>query len=115
MNEKMTAAEAFESEVVQIANRTAARFQERLAAERAMADTVAVGSDEEVRQLCKDNAVLMKRIEELEAEGELLNIGLARIAYVLRTFYYAQLSISAIQPLLALCLELNPEIVEQRR
>jgi hypothetical protein len=40
---------------------------------------------------------------------------LERIAYVLRTFYYAQISLSTIQPVIALALELNPELVEQRR
>jgi DNA repair exonuclease SbcCD ATPase subunit len=38
-----------------------------------------------------------------------------RIASVLRTFYYAELTLSNVQPLLALCVELNPDIIEQRR
>jgi chromosome segregation ATPase len=38
-----------------------------------------------------------------------------RIASVLRTFYYADLTLSNVQPLLALCVEMNPDIIEQRR
>jgi hypothetical protein len=163
---QLTPAKAFEAEAVQTAQRTVERFQQRLADEQAMADTVATGSDEEVRRLqwdikllsedkavlMGDNAVLVARIEELEAlrtttardadncimelqhrivelelarqseidlkgkrDGVIDNDLLMRIAYVLRTFYYAELSMSSVQPLLALCLELNPEIVEQRR
>jgi len=39
----------------------------------------------------------------------------ARIAAVLKKFYYTELSISSVQPLVALCLELNPDMVEQKR
>jgi hypothetical protein len=139
-----TPAQAFEAEAVNIAQRTVTKFKQRLAAERAMADTVAVKGDDEVRllskaldtanqngvaamyrieKLTKDNTALVKRIEELEAQRSVYapkamhdaHDLITRIAYVLRTFYYAELSMSSVQPLLALCLELNPEIVEQRR
>lgn len=38
-----------------------------------------------------------------------------RVALTLKTFYTAPLSLSSVQPLLALALELNPELVERRR
>lgn len=40
---------------------------------------------------------------------------LARIAAILATFYHAELSMSSVQPLLALALELNPDLMEQKR
>jgi leucyl-tRNA synthetase len=138
---QLTPTKAFEAEAVQTAQRTVERFQQRLVDEQAMADTVSVHSDNEVRELnrmidtlegqnerlTKDNAVLIARIEELELarqseidlkgkrDGVIDNDLLMRIAYVLRTFYYAPLSISAVQPIIALAMELNPEIVEQKR
>ena len=171
---KMAAAEAFESEAVRIAQRTAAKFQERLAAERTMADTVAVKSDDELSiltsqiralnalvqkeqrdnerliQECKElhdmkgrnallesmlsrgetklseeNALLRRslsvlntRIEELEHSRDMYQDNIAvinRIAIVLRNFYYAELSLSSVQPIIALAMELNPEIVEKLR
>jgi len=133
---------AFAADAVRVAQTTVEHYKQRLADEQTMADTVATGSDEEVkamsaeakwwqsrtyerqeevRQLQKDNAVLVTRIEELEAAAQkrgdtagLLDL-LARIAYVLRTFYYAELSLSSVQPIIALAMELNPEIVEHKR
>lgn len=66
--------------------------------------------------------VLTHRIEELEAEIDEIRgtatpllAHMERIAETLRTFYFAPLTLSAIQPILALCIELNEDIVEQRR
>jgi hypothetical protein len=132
---QLTPAKAFEAEAVKAAQSTLKRYQQRLADEQAMADTVATGSDDEIMMLRsqlkalivlngtvqRDNITLTARIEELEAarqkrgDTSALLDQLARIAYVLRTFYFAELSLSSVQPLLALCLELNPEIVEQKR
>jgi hypothetical protein len=72
--------------------------------------------------LREDNAVLIARIEELEGEiDEIRGTAtplleqLERMAATLKTFYYAELSMSTLQPILALCIELNPEIMEKRR
>lgn len=40
---------------------------------------------------------------------------ISRIAAILATFYHAELSMSSVQPLLALALELNPDLVERAR
>jgi hypothetical protein len=96
------------------------RFQKRLADAETMRDTQLDGTENAL--LRRSLGVLTKRIEELEAEidtmrGELIEAvpDLERIASTLRTFYFAELTASAIQPILALTLELNPDIVEQRR
>ncbi len=91
---------------------------------------------EQVVQMQKDNAnlaeenarlrrglsILTKRIEELESEidkmrGELVEAvpDLERIALTLRTFYFAPVQIASLSPVWALALDLNPDIVEQRR
>jgi|SRR6516162_2926506 hypothetical protein len=63
------------------------------------------------RTLLSTQEALDKAREDVRVNEETLE----RIAYVLRTFYYAQISLSTIQPVIALALELNPELVEQRR
>ena len=60
------------------------RFQQRLDAERAMAETVPIPTD------------------------------LSRVADVLATFYRAELSMSSVAPVLALAEELNPSLKETR-
>jgi cell division protein FtsB len=116
---------SFESDAVNTAQRTVSRFAQRLADADTMADTVAINSHDEIlllskqnAELRKDNAALVARIEALEATRPVVQEAhdtLARIAYVLRTFYFAELSLSTLQPLMALAIELNPQIVEQRR
>jgi uncharacterized protein Yka (UPF0111/DUF47 family) len=109
------------------------RFKERLQNEDAMKDTIPFQSptnvigqlDREIAEnalLRRSLSVLTSRIEELESEidkmrGETMQVipDIERIASVLRTFYYADLTLSNVQPLLALCVELNPDIIEQRR
>jgi hypothetical protein len=67
-------------------------------------------------------SVLNNRIDELEStrnnvtsDAEALLERLEHIAAVLKTFYFAELSMSSVQPILALAIEFNPDIVEQRR
>jgi hypothetical protein len=67
-------------------------------------------------------SVLNNRIDELEgdrhnvsSDAEALLERLEHIAAVLKTFYFAPVTISSLQPILALALEFNPDIVEQRR
>jgi uncharacterized protein Yka (UPF0111/DUF47 family) len=109
------------------------RFKERLQNEDAMKDTIPFQSptnvigqlDREIAEnalLRRSLSVLTSRIEELESEidkmrGETMQVipDIERIASVLRAFYYADLTLSNVQPLLALCVELNPDIIEQRR
>ena len=103
------------------------RYTQSLQAEDAMRDTDAVPTiaqhlHDENALLRRSLAVLTTRIEELEAQreditgnAEALLQPLERVAAVLKAFYFAPLTISALQPILALALELNPEIVEQRR
>jgi hypothetical protein len=109
------------------------RFEERLRNEDAMKDTIPFQSpstvlgqlDREIAEnalLRRSLSVLTERILELETEidkmrGETMQVipDIERIASVLRTFYYAELTLSNVQPLLALCVELNPDIIEQRR
>lgn len=79
---------------------TLQRFRERLADEHTMRDTTPAVDTPAVRMV---NAAV-----DLLAERK-------RIAAVLATFYRAELSMSSVQPLLALALELNPELVERTR
>jgi predicted nuclease with TOPRIM domain len=74
-------------------------------------------------------SVLNNRVDELEteidgletkdanlrADAEALLERLEHIAAVLKTFYFAELSMSSVQPILALAIEFNPDIIEQRR
>lgn len=75
------------------------RFAERLAAERDMRDTLPIDTPA-VR--------IVNAAAELLAERQ-------RIAKVLAAFYRAELSMSSVQPILALALELNPDLVERAR
>jgi hypothetical protein len=130
------------------------------------AERIATETLNEAITLRRDNAVLVKRIEELEAyidslghrdviayskarieelqaerdqsrlaneEQRLLITSLEaevdelrgtatpcletleRLAHTLKRFYFADLSLSSVQPIIAMCLELNPDIVEQKR
>lgn len=56
------------------------------------------------KQLAANQAV----IDDLLAER-------ARIVDVISRFYYADITLHAIQPVIALAIELNPTLVEQRR
>lgn len=76
------------------------RFKQRLANENTMRDTTPAVDTPAVRMV---NAAV-----DLLAERK-------RIAAVLATFYRAELSMSSVQPLLALALELNPDLVERKR
>jgi chromosome segregation ATPase len=53
--------------------------------------------------------------DRIRADAEALLERLEHIAAVLKTFYFAELSMSSVQPILALAIEFNPDIVEQRR
>ena len=53
--------------------------------------------------------------DRIRADAEALLERLEHIAAVLKTFYFAELSMSSVQPILALACEFNPDIVEQRR
>lgn len=51
----------------------------------------------------------------LELERQQHATSQSRIAAILATFYHAELSISSTQPIIALALELNPDLVERAR
>ncbi len=100
------------------------RFEERLRNEDAMKDTEPIASIDSLIQenalLRRSLSVLNKRIEELEGEiytmrSEYIQTmpDMDRIAETLRTFYFAEHSLSSLQPLIALTLKLNPNIIEQ--
>lgn len=126
-----TPAQQFAAAAVDIAQNTVEKFQARCATEEAMKDTempLTHADERAAERLMEFNshqrgmAVLARRIEELEATNDEMRKNasealetLERVAYVLRTFYFAELSISTIQPLIALAIEFNPSIVEQRR
>ncbi len=66
--------------------------------------------------------VLTRRIEDLEAENDDIRANaqavlepLERVAQVLKTFYFAPVTLSSVQPIIALAFELNPDLVEQKR
>lgn len=78
---------------------TLQRFRERLADADTMRDTTPIDTPV-VR--------IVTAAVDLLAERK-------RIADVLATFYRAELTMSSVQPILALALELNPELVERKR
>lgn len=79
------------------------RFQQRLADEDTMRGTVPIEN------------TLAPVVERLTAKCAELRTERAQIAAVLATFYRAELSMSSVQPLLTLALELNPDLVERTR
>lgn len=76
------------------------RFQQRLADEDTMRGSTPAIDTPSVR--------IVTAVADLLAERK-------RISAVLATFYRAELSMSSVQPLLALALELNPDLVERTR
>jgi hypothetical protein len=55
------------------------------------------------------------RLETVIGEYDKLVFQQIRIAAILATFYRAELSMSSVQPILALALEMNPNLVERAR
>lgn len=101
------------------------RFKQRLADEHTMRDTIA-DVREPQREINRLNSAHLEQIERswpsvdtpavrmVNAAVDLL-AERKRIAAVLATFYRAELSMSSVHPLLALALELNPDLVERKR
>lgn len=88
------------------------RFKDRLAAEDQMRDTEKPSTsarrpDEAFTQAEWKAAALHASTASLDHARTI-----ARIAAILATFYRAELSMSSVQPLLALAIELNPDLVE---
>jgi hypothetical protein len=93
------------------------RFSEEQQVQRVMT-IVASRIGVRVEDLADWNATAKKLAserDEISANAEALLERLEHIAAVLKTFYFAELSMSSVQPILALALEFNPDIVEQRR
>jgi hypothetical protein len=101
---------SFEAEAVAEARGMSQRFDRQVQQAVKIQELTALLAQSQ-RTLLSTQEALDKAREDVRVNEETLE----RIAYVLRTFYYAQISLSTIQPVIALALELNPELVEQRR
>jgi len=66
----------------------------------------------DVQRLVAENTALRQERERISEALARYAIEHVRVADTLREFYQAQVSLSSLQPVLALCVELNPDLAD---